>query len=391
MWKQEIDRHLLGCIIPYWKRMKDEEFGGYYGMVDYNLNLYKKTVKNAVQNSRILWFFSQAYLITKDEECLTHATHAYQFLKNHFLDKQFGGIFWSVTFDGIPDDVVKSTFNMAYAILGLSTYYRASKDGEALELALDLQKIVENKCRDKYSYLEIFNREFYGLDDGRKKFSKGIYGGEKTMNTHLHLLEAYTELYRVNGDTKTAECIRRILSLFFEKIYNSNRKCLEVYFDQQMRSVSDYHSFGHDIEASWLLDRSCMLLGDENLVSQTRTLMSDLVAGVYQYAYDGHSIHDEYFNGTVVKKRVYWVQAEAVLGFYNAWQQNPEGHPEYLAASESIWRFIRDHIIDKRPNAEWLYDVDPQGVLVNKSAIVGPWKGPYNNGRMCMELLERQK
>lgn len=384
----EVSKNLNEIIIPFWKKMRDDEFGGFYGKVDSRLKLYKKTSKTCVFNSRIMWFFLQTYKLTGDEECLDCAKQAYAMLKNHFLDYEHGGLFWSVTYDGIPDDSTKYTFNMAYAIIALSSYYEIVRDREALELAMSLHAKIEEDYRDEYGYLE----EAQTLQEGAGLgiLAEGVYSGEKTANTVLHLIEAYTELYRVHPDKDVLSDLKRLLELYSTKIYNAQAKHLNMFFDNRMNPTADYFSFGHDIEAAWQLTKCCDILPACDYTDRVKQISSELIENIYRTAYNHNSVDDEISNGTVSNRRVFWVQAEAVIGFTDAWERNPD-RTDYYEAAEAVWHFIDEFIVDKRSGGEWLHDVSVLGEHDSDSSVVGPWKCPYHNGRMCIELISRNK
>ena len=198
--KSEVTDELTMRIIPFWKSLLDDEDGGYYGWLSYDLELDRKAEKGCILNSRITWFFANAYTLLKDDGLLKEAQHAYDFMKDKCIDREYGGIFWSVTHDGKPLDTTKHTYNQAFAIYALSSYYEAAHDDEALELAYDLYNIIETKCRDEKGYLEAFTRDFKPASN-EKLSENGVMAG-RTMNTLLHVFEAYTELYRVTADEK---------------------------------------------------------------------------------------------------------------------------------------------------------------------------------------------
>lgn len=384
----EVVKNLDEVIIPFWKKMRDDEYGGFYGKVDSQLKLYKKTSKACVYNSRIMWFFLQAYKYNQDKECLDCANQAYRLLKNNYLDQRGGGLYWSVSYDLIPDDTAKYTFNLAYAILALTAYYETVGDDEALKLAIKLRDIIEVECKDDYGYLEIMGH--CSSDDSSFALAEGDYRGEKTANTVLHLLEAYSELYRVKPGKTTESCIEYLMQIYTEKIYNPKKKHINMFFDSKMEPIADYYSFGHDIESSWILDKCCDIVPKNDYTDKVRKISDELIENIYLNSYSNNSIDDEISDKTVNDRRVFWVQAEAVVGFINAWEKHPE-KMEYYDAAMNIWGFIRDNIVDKRPGGEWLHDVSSEGKQDSESSIVGPWKCPFHNGRMCMELIRRNK
>lgn len=386
MMVDEIRKELVNGIIPFWKNLRDDEYGGYYGLLDYDLNLDKKAEKGCILNSRITWFFANAYLLLKDESLLDEAKHGYEFLKNKCLDKEYGGIYWSLNYDGTPKDTTKHTYNQAFCIYALSTYYAASKDAEALKIAMQLFEKIETTCMDEAGYLEAFTRDF--KPESNEKLSENGVLADKTMNTLLHVFEAYTELYRVSKETKVKERLMWIMDVFADKVYNPKLHRQEVFFDKNYNSMIDLHSYGHDIETAWLMDRGTEVLGDETYTERMGAITRDLTSQIYKVAFDGHSLANECEKGVVNEHRVWWVQAEAIVGFLNGYEKDSQ-KKEYLEAAESIWEFIKEHVMDKREGSEWFWEVDKEGKPYEGRPIVEPWKCPYHNGRMCMEVIRR--
>ena len=386
MMVDEVKAHLTERIIPFWKSLRDDVYGGYYGYMDYGLAVDKKAVKGCILNSRILWFFSNAYTLLKEESLLEEARHGYAFMKEHCLDRENGGIFWSIGYDGEPEDTTKHTYNQAFSIYALSSYYEASGDGGALELAKELFHTIESRCTDEVGYKEAFDREFHEIEND--KLSENGVIAHKTMNTLLHVFEAYTELYRVSEMPEVKERLKWIMDTFAHKVYNPALHRQEVFFDGQMNSIIDLHSYGHDIETAWLIDRGAEVLGEEEYKEKMSPITKDLTEQIYKVAFDGHSLANECEKGVVNKHRVWWVQAEAVVGFLNGYQKNPD-KPEYLEAAGKVWEFIKQYVIDGREGSEWFWEVDENGRPFEGRPIVEPWKCPYHNGRMCFEVIRR--
>ena len=386
MMVEEIKSHLLENIIPFWKSLRDDEYGGYYGWMDYDLKLDKKAVKGCILNSRILWFFSNAYTLLKDESLLEEAKHGFAFMKEHCMDKENGGIFWSIKYNGEPEDTTKHTYNQAFAIYALSSYYEASGDEEALNMAKGLFRIIEERCTDDIGYKEAFDKEFHEIEND--KLSENGVIAQKTMNTLLHVFEAYTELYRVAKLPEVKERLKWIMDTFAQKVYNPKLHRQEVFFDAKMNSIIDLHSYGHDIETAWLIDRGVEVLGEKEYEEKMTPITKDLTAQIYKIAFDGHSLANECEKGVVNTHRIWWVQAETVVGFLNGWKMNPD-KPEYLEAAQNEWEFIKEYVIDKRSGSEWFWEVDENGNPYPGRPMVEPWKCPYHNGRMCFEVIKR--
>lgn len=382
----EIREHLENKIVPFWLGLKDDEYGGFYGFMDYEtLTVDKKAVKGCILHSRILWFFSNAYMVLKDERLLKAADHAYDFITGYCLDKEYGGIYWSLTYDGRPEEDLKHTYNQAFCIYALSSYYAASGKKEALDYAYKIFDVIETKCLDEVGYMEAFTREFNVMDND--KLSENGVMADRTMNTLLHVFEAYTELYRVDKNPKVGKRLEWIFDCFKDHMYNPKLHRQEVFFNNNYESLIDLHSYGHDIETSWLLDRGLEVLDNDEYNSKISPVIEDLADNIYKVAFDGHSLSNECERGVVNTTRVWWVQAETVIGFLNAYERLHDD--KYLTAAYAEWEYIKESIIDKRAGSEWLSEVDINGVCVSKKPIVEPWKCPYHNGRMCMEVIKR--
>jgi mannobiose 2-epimerase len=346
------ENHLKNQLLPFWNRMEDVENGGFYGYANESGVPDKNSIKSCILNSRILWFYSASYNLLKEEELLKKAKHAFSFLQNHFYDSRYQGVFWSVEADGTPLDTTKHTYNQAFAIYALSEYYKASHNKEALHLAYSLYYTIEEKCRDEEGYFEAFSRDYVPVSN--EKLSENGVIAQRTMNTLLHVMEAYTELYRADKFFKVGDSVREILRIFKSKIYNSDKGICEVFFDKEYRSLISLESYGHDIEASWLIDRACEALGDKAYYEEMLPVIEGLAKGAYDNGLDmnNHAMNNECENGNVSAKKIWWVQAEAVTGFYNAYQLNPE-KSLYKDMSEQIWDYIQNFVIDQN-TGEWV-------------------------------------
>lgn len=380
----EVKEHLTKALIPFWEGLKDEENGGYYGYMSYELAVDKKTEKGCILNSRILWFFSNAYALLREEHLLEHAKHAYAFLKEYCFDKQYGGVYWSLNYDGSVLDGTKHTYNQAFAIYALSSYYAVTKEEEALEIANHLYELIESKCKDEEGYLEAFTVDF--LPESNEKLSENGVLASKTMNTLLHVFEAYTEFYRVTKRKEVAEQLRFMMDLFVTKIYNKTLGRQEVFFDKHWNSLIDLYSYGHDIETSWLMDLGAEIVADSDYIKKVEQITGEIAENIYHRAYIEHSLVNEAECGIVDKTRVWWVQAETVVGFLNAWQKQKKD--KFYEGMLDVWQYIRNHLLDPRNGSEWYWALNENHKPIEKP-IVEPWKCPYHNGRMCIEVIRR--
>ncbi len=388
MFAHEIKSELTDHIIPFWSKLEDREKGGFYGLLTTeDLKLYKDAEKGVILHSRILWFFANCYRVLGDKTCLDKATHAYEFLTRYCVDRENGGVYWSMNADGTVKDSMKHTYCQAFFIYALSTYYDASGDKNALDLALQVFDTIEKHCTDDVAYLEAMDRE-WNLVSNDALSENGLMA-DKTMNTILHLIEGYTELLRVSGNQNVRERLVFLIELTMNRVFDSDKVILNPFFDKQMNVIGDVHSYGHDIESTWLIDKACEVTGDAELFARVRKMNKRIAEKIYDIALEDDHLLQERENDRINKTRVWWVQAESVVGFYNAYQKY--GDEKYKIAAEKIWGYIKDKIIDKREGSEWYNELDENEVPSNARQIVEVWKCPYHNGRMCMEIIERTK
>ena len=381
----EIRNELVNHIIPFWDSLEDKERGGFYGFMDNGLNLDKDGEKGVILHSRILWFYSNCYLTLKDEKCLEKAKGCYEFMSKYCVDRENGGVYWMMNADGSVKDDMKHTYCQAFFVYALSSYYDASGDKSALELAMDIFNTIEEKCTDDVAYLEAMSRTWELVENDA--LSENGLMADKTMNTTLHLLEAYTELYRVSKDEKVLSRLKFQTRIFLDKIFYEEDDRLLVFFDKNLDVIGDIHSYGHDIEATWLLDRACDVMNDKELTEKVSAMNERIVANIRKLAFKDGSLLNERDKTEINTWRIWWVQAEAVVGFLNGYQRY--NNPEYLEISKTIWDYIKNNIVDKRKGGEWYSQLDENGIPADFKAVVDPWKCPYHNGRMCLEVISR--
>ncbi len=382
MIRESVRSQMEEKILPFWKRMKDAENGGFYSFMDENLRLDKTADKGCILNSRILWTFSDAARILKKEDLREYAVQAYHFL-DCFMDPENGGVYWSVTYDGKPADSTKHTYCQAFAVYGLAAYYRLTGDPEALEKAIAIHHVIEKKCRDQGGYLEALKKDF--SPESNEKLSENGVMASRTMNTLLHVIEAYAELYRVWPDAQLKTAGTTALKQCLNTIYNPKKHRLEVFFDAEFHPLLDMQSFGHDIEASWLIRDAVETLLDESERRPLDDMCLDLLQSTTDLAFTDHGLHYEIVNGELNTNRAWWPQAEAMLGFLSGWQVTQEA--EWLERMNTQWCYISQAFVDPRDGSECFHELLEDGTSFGKP-MVDEWKCPYHNGRMCLKLIE---
>jgi len=383
----EIINEVKGHILPFWMNLKDVDFGGFYGQMDYELLIDKRADKGGIATARLLWTFSSAYRVLADETYLVSANHTYDFFVKHILDSVNQGVLWMVDYKGNPVDDRKHIYAQAFGIYGLSEYYRATQNEKALKQAIDLYHIIEDIGLDKDH--NIYKEEFtnkWVLSNNEMLSENGIIA-EATTNTHLHILEAYTNLYRVWPDEQLRIRLINIIDLFCDQIYKKDTKFLKVFYNKNLEEIIDLQSYGHDIEASWLLDEAIKVLNLEE--AKYLDFVINIAKNINKVAFnDDGSLMNERENGQNDYTKVWWVQAEAMVGLYNAFERT--GDERYLESVFKLWHYIGTYMIDKRRDSEWFWCLNQNNIPI-KRPIVEPWKTPYHNVRFCLEMIERME
>ena len=382
MLNNEIRAQLEQKILPFWMSLKDGEYGGFYGSMDNHLILNRAADKGCILNSRILWTFSEAARLLDGEKYAPFAKHAYRFLER-FTDPDNGGVYWSVTYDGKPADTTKHTYCQAFTIYGLAAYYRLTGEQEALDRAMDLFRIIEGRCRDEGGYLEALKADF--LPESNEKLSENGVMASRTMNTLLHVVEAYTELYRVRPDGQVMVAAVEGLNQFLAQIYNPEKRRMEVFFDNDFRPLLDMQSYGHDIEGSWLIWDAVETFIQRDGREPWRKMCLDLLESATERAFTDHGLHYEIVNGEVNTTRAWWPQAETMLGFEFGWRMTKD--PAWISRMRTQWAYICGHTVDPREGSEWFNELREDGTLIDEKPMVEEWKCPYHNGRMCLRLM----
>lgn len=379
----------LENILAYWIRFSiDLKNGGFYGKIDNTNQMQEDAPKGSVLNSRILWTFSAAYNFTKKPVYLQTAERAFKYLTNYFTDKKFGGIYWTVDFRGNPADTKKQMYALSFAVYGLSEYYKASEDNGAKQAAIDLYKVIVKCSYDKVNggYIEALTRDWKEIKELR--LSAKDSNEKKSMNTHLHILEAFANLYLVWPDKILKQQIEELIYIFLNHIIDAETNHLILFFDEEWNAKSDVISYGHDIEAAWLVQEAAQIIQDEDLIEKVK-VWSVKVAHAAQRGLDkdgGIWYEKEILKNHLIKEKHWWPQAEAMIGFYNTYQIT--GDISFLENSLKSWRFIQKYILDIK-DGEWYWGVKEDYSIMQGEDKVGLWKCPYHNGRACLEILKR--
>lgn len=387
--RAELQEELTQRILPYWmQRARDDRNGGFLGLVTAeNLPRYDAP-KGSILNARILWTFSAAYRVFGDDLYHAQARDAAEYLRDHFLDPKHGGVFWMVTATGAPLDLRKHVYAQAFAVYGLTEHFRATHDAESLRLAIELFLLIEDHAHDpvRGGYCEAFSRDWVVLDDVR--LSDEDEDAPRSMNTHLHVLEAYSHLYRVWPDPVLRCRLRALIRLFLDTIIDAETGHVHGFFTDEWAPCSEIVSYGHDIEASWLLLEAAEVLADEALLTQARRTSVEMAAAVLRTGFDpvGGLFNEGTAAGVTDTDKEWWPQAEAIVGFVSAYRESRR--EEFLDAAWRTWVFTRDHVLD-RQYGEWHRRVARDGTPRRGHEKVGPWKCPYHNARACLELIGR--
>lgn len=387
--KTEVRSELINNILPFWStKMVDTENGGFYGQINGQNQVVTKADKGGILNARILWTFSSAYLQVKTPLYLEMANRAKAYILDHFFDHENGGTYWNISYDGKPTETKKQIYSQAFFLYAFSEHYRASGDESSLQTAIDLFRLIERHSFDPIlnGYFEAYSREWVLLEDLR--LSDKDANEKKTMNTHLHILEAYTNLYRVWKDDELARQLRNLILIFTQKIVNPKTKHLDLFFDEHWNSKVEMDSYGHDIEASWLIDEAARMLGDQALLTEVqKTCIQIAEAACDGLQPDGSLVYEQdHAIGHLDRNRHWWVQAEGVVGFLNTYELTD--NPEWLEKALNAWKYIQHNHIDTH-DGEWFLSISDQGAVNQKEDKAGFWKCPYHNSRMCLEIMLR--
>ncbi|MDE1986728.1 MAG: AGE family epimerase/isomerase [Alphaproteobacteria bacterium] len=394
LWAGQFRKELVDNILPFWMRHAvDRENGGFYGLIDTDGNINKQAERAAVINTRILWTFSAASRLIGSDYRET-ADWAFDYVTRAFWDRKFGGLFWTVDHDGEFVSARKQIYAQAFGIYAFAEYFRATDNAASLDFAKRLFWLIEDHSYDAdyKGYFEARDRDWHELEDQR--LSEKDLNSPKSMNTHLHIMEGYTNLLRVWRDPSLMAKQSELLRVTMDRIIDSKTGHFKLFFDEDWTKLSGHISYGHDIEGSWLIVEAAEVLGDAALIARAREMAVAMARAVYEQGLDGDGslFYEADAAGKLIDaKKHWWAQAEGVIGFYNAFQLS--GDPKFLTAARRLWDYIESKIVD-RAHGEWQAKLSPEGRPLTTAedpdaCLAGPWKCPYHNARVCFEMMAR--
>jgi len=387
--RERVRKELFGNIVPFWIiHTMDKEFGGFFGRISNDLKVEKEAQKSLILIARIVWTFSALFRFEQKPEYLRMAKHGYDFLIDKFLDNKYGGTYWLVDYEGSVLVALKKIYGQAFSIYAFVEYYSATREQDALDNAIQIYELIEKNNYDKENqgYMEAANRDWSTTEEMR--LSEVDMNEVKSMNTHLHLMEAYTSLYRVWKDEGLKAKLEELINVFINHIIDPETLHLKLFFDEVWNVKSKSVSFGHDIEAGWLLCEAVDVLENSVLKEKVHSLILKMADVTLKEGFSEQTaIYTEMDgDGSLDKNIQWWPQSEAVVGLLNAFDVS--GHELYLFQAEKAWKFIESNFVDKK-FGEWFYEVDNNNSPVKELNKVSEWKGPYHNSRACIEILKR--
>ncbi|MBI9104815.1 MAG: AGE family epimerase/isomerase [Spirochaetales bacterium] len=412
--KIELEKELHNNILSYaMKRSMDRKLGGFYGKVDFNGKVHPEEEKSTVMIGRYLWTFSRAYRVFHNPEYLEAADHAYSFLSEYLLDKEYGGFYWSVSPDGKPLQTHKHAYAQAFGLYGFSEYAAITNDMACLDEAEKLFGLMTRNLYDKEygGFIETLGRD-WTAEDSIALSDKDLVCS-KTMNTNLHVLEALTNLHKYFPEAGAGPVLGQLVEIYIKKVVNPQTNHLELYFNKDWTPVAGqsenlfegvagshiHHgpvSYGHDIESVWLLTEAIELLKEDALAegwafaSEARSAILKVAGAALSEGFDQQKgyLYNEFEKGHIENSSIWWVQAEAMVGLVYTWEIT--GEPKYYKMMEAVWNFIKNNHISEEGRG-WYWGIDSElKPLVNEQTS-GNWKTCYHNGRMIMEILDRIK
>ncbi len=392
-----IARHdLTQNLLPFWiKYAPDTKNGGFYGELKHDGSPNEDADKFIVLNARLLWVFSAAAMqddVTQTPElsaqCIALADRAYDYIMTHFRDTEHGGVFSMLHANGVPKDTNKLVYGISFVIYAMSEYYRFKRDQNALDFADQCIRLLEAHAKDPVhgGFKELLTQDWQ-LPDSQRSDVNPVAGCTKTMNTHLHLLEAYTNRLRARRDEVVAQSLQSQLQWMLDHIIDPNTAHFKMFLTDDWTTLSDDISPGHDIEGSWLMVEAADVLGDSALWERVKHMCCRMTASCIEYFdADGSMYQHVYGDGRIDMQRSWWVQNEAVVGYINAWEITGDGR--YLKIARRCLEYIQKHMIDS-VHGGWFAAADEEGKAVTTGLKASAWICPYHNARMDMEIITR--
>jgi cellobiose epimerase len=386
----QVGAHLFGHILPFWAGPAlDRENGGWMAWLSNDLKPDRSQPKGLIVNTRILWAFSAAHRARPDALYQQMAERAFDFVTGKFWDAQHGGAFWRLNDKGAVIDDSKKIYGQAFFIYAMSEFHRAFGHRAALDRAKELFELIERHAYDEKfgGYVEVCRRDWSEAGADARLSDKDM-SEKKSMNNHLHVLEAYTNLYRVWRDARVEKRLHELMEIFLTRILDASTKHLNHFFNEQWDVRSDTYTFGHDIEASWLLCETAEELGDEKLLKRVRAVALEMTEATFDEALgaDGSLCYEGRAGQIVDPGRECWPHAEALVGFLNAYEISHDA--KFLAAALRVWNYIENNLVD-RVHGEWFWRINPDGTVDATLPKVSEWKGPYHATRACLETMRR--
>lgn len=383
--RTSVEANLTDNILPFWTENTPDPDGGFYGTVIDKGQPVADADKGSILHARILWTYARAYREYPLAEYKAMADRAAEYFIQHFIDSKHGGVIWSVDAEGNPRDYTKQTYAASYGIYGLAEHFRATGDVRSLEAAKAIYRTLETKVHDKQrgGYIEAFGRDY---TPGSIKGVDGKVGATKTMNSHIHLLEAYTCLYQVWPNAELKANLEELFGILQNRLYSPETKHLILFCDDDWRAIGRVDSYGHDIETSWLLTEAAEALGDPEKIAAARRQAVEMVDVALKEGLnkDGALIY-ETADGVTHRHLSWWPQCETVIGCINAWQIT--GNRKYFDVAVRTWNYIDTHFVDHQ-NGGWHKLLTEDGTL-RREPKASTWNCPYHNSRIAYELRQR--
>jgi mannobiose 2-epimerase len=386
---KDVRRQLHEHILPFWTGPAlDHEQGGWRGWMDNDLCIDRSQPKGLILNSRILWTFSAVFRASPKKLYGEMAKRAYEIMTSRFWDSEHGGAYWRLTDDWHVLDDVKKIYGQAFYIYAMAEYHQAFGEAAARDRAIELFELIEHHSYNSThgGYFEVCRRDWSPAEN--TSLSEKDMAEKKSMNNHLHVLEAYTNLYRIWKNARVEKRLRELIDLFAKKILDPRTNHLHHFFDERWRVRSDSYTFGHDIEAAWLLYEAAEVLEDAALLEQTRAIALKMAGVVLNEGVDrdGGLFYEGRAGQIIDRGKEWWPQAEAVVGFLNAFQIGDD--EKFFNAAQQVWNYIIEHIVD-HVHGDWFWRINEDGRPDSKQPKVSEWKGPYHSSRACLETLRR--